>query len=155
MKCTLEVGIHTFILSTDTCCVWLRQEWEPDLSPVYVGDVGVTESVGGGRDTKTTSKKEAMLELNLERKEGGSQIGSWGERGGCSRKGGWGRKKGQGNTAHPELPGHLSVSFSQTWAGRGATLWGQLLTWKRKMGPQTKKSKTILWGNKNNARRTL
>lgn len=45
----------------------------------------VQESTGAGWNSKSTSIKEVMLELNLERKEGGSQTGSRGEWVGCVR----------------------------------------------------------------------
>lgn len=69
------------------------------MSSIYVGRCRVQESTEAGWNTKTASIKEVMLELNLERKERGSQIGSRGEWRGCVRKEEeWGGKKCQENT---------------------------------------------------------
>lgn len=97
---TLHVGggIHIFILSTNICTC-LCQDWKQDLSSTYAGRYRGQESMWTGLNTKTMSIKEVMLELNLERKEGGSQIGNRGEWVRCVRKAEeWGEKKCQENT---------------------------------------------------------
>ena len=53
------------------------------LAPLHGGWDRATGKYRAGWDTKTTSKKEVMPELNPEIKEGGCQIERRGARGGC------------------------------------------------------------------------